>query len=100
MRACGHAEGRRPLVRQLAEDLDVAPGTVAKAYKVLESEGYLTARTGGVTRVSRSTTTSLPVLEAPRQLAKTSTRAGTSLDGTIRILRAISHEEYSEPGLT
>lgn len=88
------ADERLPSVRQLAKDLGVAPGTVAKAYKALESEGYLTARTGGGTRVSRSaTTTPRPVLEAARRLADTSARVGTDLDDTIRILRAIWPEQ-------
>lgn len=84
------ADERLPSVRQLAKDLDVAPGTVAKAYKALEAEGFLTTRTSGGTRVSRSaTTTPRPVLAAARQLVDTSTRAGTNLDDAIRILRAI-----------
>jgi len=92
------ADERLPSVRQLAKDLDVAPGTVAKAYRALEAEGYLTTRTGGGTRVSRSaTTTPRPVLEAARQLANTSMRAGTGLDDTIRILRAIWPEPHTEP---
>lgn len=92
------ADERLPSVRQLAKDLGVAPGTVAKAYKALETEGHLTARTGGGTRVSRSaTTTPLPVLVAARQLADTSTRAGTGLDDTIRILRAIWPEQQVQP---
>ena len=92
------AEERLPSVRQLAKDLGVAPGTVAKAYKALETEDYLTARTGGGTRVSRSaTTTPLLVLTAARQLARTSTRAGTGLDDTIRILRAIWPEQLTQP---
>ena len=81
---------RLPSVRQLAKDLGVAPGTVAKAYKALEGEGYLIARTGGGTRVSPgAATTPRPVLEAARNLAETSARIGTSLDDTVRILRAI-----------
>ena len=92
------ADERLPSVRQLAKDLAVAPGTVAKAYKALEAEGYLAARTGGGTRVSRSAaTTPRLVLEAARQLANTSTRAGTGLDDTIRILRAIWPEQYTDP---
>ncbi|WP_043669331.1 GntR family transcriptional regulator [Clavibacter michiganensis] len=84
------ADDRLPSVRQLAKDLDVAPGTVAKAYKALEEEGRLTTRTGAGTRVSRNaTTTPRPVLEAARRLAATSARAGTGLDDTIRILRAV-----------
>lgn len=84
------AEERLPSVRQLAKDLGVAPGTVAKAYRALESEGYLLTRTGSGTRVSpTASTTTKPVLEAARRLADASTRDGTCLDDTIRILRAI-----------
>jgi GntR family transcriptional regulator len=84
------ADARLPSVRQLAKDLDVAPGTVAKAYKVLEAEGILTARTGGGTRVSRTARTiPRPVMEAARHLADASVSAGTSLDDTVRTLRAI-----------
>jgi len=43
---------RLPSIRQLAADLRVAPGTVAKAYSILESDGLIeTSRTRG-TRVS------------------------------------------------
>lgn len=37
-------ETRLPAVRRLAADLGIAPGTVARAYKELEAEGYLVAR--------------------------------------------------------
>ncbi|MEP7765163.1 GntR family transcriptional regulator [Sanguibacter sp. 25GB23B1] len=84
------ADERLPSVRQLAKDLGVAPGTVGKAYRALEAEGLLVSRTGSGTRVSpTASTTTRPVLEAARNLAGASTRAGTSLDETIRILRAI-----------
>jgi GntR family transcriptional regulator len=40
----GHWPGgtRLPPVRALAEQLGVAPGTVAKAYRALEQEGFVT----------------------------------------------------------
>lgn len=38
------AETRLPAVRRLAADLGIAPGTVARAYKELEAEGYLVTR--------------------------------------------------------
>ncbi|WP_104191362.1 GntR family transcriptional regulator [Cryobacterium sp. Y82] len=92
------ADERLPSVRQLAKDLGVAPGTVAKAYKALEAEGYLTARTGGGTRVGRNATTiPRPVLETARQLAATSIQAGIGMDDTIRILRAIWPERSNQP---
>jgi GntR family transcriptional regulator len=43
----GHA---LPSIRQLAGDLDLAPGTVARAYRELESAGVV------VTRIGRGTT--------------------------------------------
>lgn len=79
-----------PSVRQLARDLGVAPGTVAKAYRALEADGYVDARAGGSTRVSRkSSTTPRPVLEAARRLSDVSTSEGLSLDETIRLLRGV-----------
>ena len=47
------ADGERlPAVRQLAGDLRVAPGTVARAYKELETAGLLVTRRGAGTRVA------------------------------------------------
>ncbi|WP_231601789.1 GntR family transcriptional regulator [Salinibacterium sp. NG253] len=85
------AAGERiPSVRQLAKDLGVAPGTVAKAYKALETEGHLRTHTGGGTRVSATASaTPLAVVEAARILADTSGRAGVDLEETTRVLRAI-----------
>jgi GntR family transcriptional regulator len=84
------ANDRLPSVRQLAKDLAVAPGTVAKAYRALEAERLLVTRTGSGTRVSTTaTTTRRPVLEAARTLADTSNHAGVDLDTAINILRAV-----------
>lgn len=46
------ANTRLPTVRRLAADLGIAPGTVARAYKELEGEGYLAARGRHGTRVA------------------------------------------------
>jgi GntR family transcriptional regulator len=43
---------RLPPLRQLAGDLGLAVGTVARTYRELEAEGILTSRRGGGTRVS------------------------------------------------
>ena len=50
----GHLEpGQRlPPVRQLAADLGLAAGTVARTYRHLEAEGLVVTRRGGGTRVS------------------------------------------------
>lgn len=49
--ALGEGDRLAP-VRQLAGDLGVAPGTVARAYRELESAGYVLTRRGGGTRVA------------------------------------------------
>ena len=41
-----------PTVRQLAQELRINPGTVAKAYRELEQQGVVTSRRGGGTIVS------------------------------------------------
>ena len=43
---------RLPPLRQLAADLGLAVGTVARAYRELESAGLVSSRRGGGTRVS------------------------------------------------
>ncbi|GAA4913080.1 GntR family transcriptional regulator [Nesterenkonia rhizosphaerae] len=43
---------RLPPLRQLAGDLGVAVGTVARSYRELEQEGLLISRRGGGTRVA------------------------------------------------
>ncbi|CAN5606934.1 GntR family transcriptional regulator [soil metagenome] len=43
---------RLPPLRQLAGDLGVAVGTVARTYRELEQDGMLTSRRGGGTRVA------------------------------------------------
>lgn len=84
------ADQRLPSVRQLASDLRVAPGTVAKAYSALEGEGFLVTRIGSGTRVSRGTSaTPQDVLAAAVHLAAASKREAIDLDDAIRVLRAI-----------
>ncbi|WP_306770321.1 GntR family transcriptional regulator [Microbacterium sp. 18062] len=84
------ADQRLPSVRQLASDLGVAPGTVAKAYRSLESEGFLVTRIGSGTRVSASASaTPREVLAAATRLAAASRRESVGLDEAIRVLRAI-----------
>ena len=84
------ADERLPSVRQLAKDLGVAPGTVAKAYKTLESERYLHTRTGGGTRVSATASaTPRTVVDAARNLADASIRAQIDLEEATRLFRAI-----------
>ncbi|WP_426247281.1 GntR family transcriptional regulator [Nocardioides sp. LHG3406-4] len=48
------AGDRVPPLRQLAGDLGLAVGTVARAYRELEAAGLLETRRGGGTRVART----------------------------------------------
>lgn len=48
------AGDRLPPVRQLAADLGLAAGTVARTYRELEQAGYVRSRRGGGTRVAPS----------------------------------------------
>jgi DNA-binding transcriptional regulator YhcF (GntR family) len=75
-------------VRQRARDLDVAPGTVARAYKMLEQEGIVVSRAGAGTRVSASVTAPpAAVLASARSLAGVARANGLSLDDAISALR-------------
>lgn len=85
---------RLPSVRQLASDLGVAPGTVAKAYRSLESEGVLVTRIGSGTRVStNASATPRDVLVAATQLVKAGKREAVDLEEVIRVLRAVWPEQ-------
>ncbi|MET9683872.1 GntR family transcriptional regulator [Streptomyces coeruleorubidus] len=58
---------RLPTVRQLATDLGLAPGTVARAYRELEAAKLIRTRRGAGTRVA--TPPSEPPRPTPDQLA-------------------------------
>lgn len=78
---------RLPSIRQLAGDLGVAAGTVARAFTELEAAGFITTtRTG--TFVSPEHTASEPVKTAADTLALTSRSAGLTLEDAIAALRA------------
>jgi GntR family transcriptional regulator len=62
------AGARLPTVRQLAADLGVAPGTVARAYRELEHQGVLQAR-GRHGSFVTETPPRLTQLDRTRQLA-------------------------------
>ena len=83
------ATERLPSVRQLAADLQVAPGTVAKVYKQLEQESLIETRIGAGTRVStRASAISIDVVHAARHLIDVSEREGLQLEDILQILRA------------
>lgn len=61
------AGARLPPVRQLAADLGLATGTVARAYRELESAGLVRTRRGGGTTVAADAPT-LPESERDRRV--------------------------------
>jgi DNA-binding transcriptional regulator YhcF (GntR family) len=81
---------RLPTVRQSAGDLGVAPGTVAKAYKMLERDGIVDARVGSGTRVSAKAAV-LPgaVVRRIRELIAEADTAGVSADDVADALRTL-----------
>ncbi len=81
---------RLPTVRQSAGDLGVAPGTVAKAYKMLERDGIVDTRVGSGTRVSPDAAV-LPgaVVRSIRDLIAQAESAGVGSDEIVDALRAI-----------
>lgn len=89
---------RLPSARQLASDLEVAPGTVAKAYRPLEAEGLVVSRVGSETRVSEQVAV-VPssVVQAARRLVTIGRREGLDLDAVIRVLRTMWGARPSQP---
>ena len=75
-------------IRQLAGDLRIAPGTVARAYAELESSGLLeTSRTRG-TRVSPDQVADEQVRLAAVRFVETVRRSSTQLTDALGLVRA------------
>jgi DNA-binding transcriptional regulator YhcF (GntR family) len=68
---------RLPTVRQLAADLGLAPGTVARAYRELESEGVVMSRGRHGTHVSGMPTPP-PPSERQRRLTESALAFATA----------------------
>ena len=79
---------RLPTVRQTASDLGVAPGTAARAYRLLEQDGLVVSRTAAGTRVAASAAV-LPaaVTRRIRGLVDAAETAGSRPDDVIDALR-------------
>lgn len=76
------AGARLPTVRRLAEDLGLAPGTVARAYRELEASGFIETR-------GRNGTFVAPQGDAAQQQAQ---RAASAFAEQIRALRLDADE--------
>jgi DNA-binding transcriptional regulator YhcF (GntR family) len=80
------ADQRLPSIRQLAADLRIAPGTVAKAYSALEADGLITTSRVHGTRVAASRTQSEQVSRAATAFVSTVT--GISLEEALSAVRS------------
>lgn len=78
---------RLPSIRQLAGDLGIAPGTVARAFTELESAGLIASSRSG-TFVRGDQAGAAPIATAAGRLATQARAAGVSLDDAIAALRA------------
>jgi DNA-binding transcriptional regulator YhcF (GntR family) len=85
---------RLPTVRRLAEDLGVAPGTVARAYRELETDGVLETRGRHGTFVSAGDdAVTREAFAAAVEYATRIRRLGLSPDDAQRHLDAAFHAE-------
>lgn len=84
--------GRRlPPVRQLAGDLGLAAGTVARAYRELEAAGHVTTRRAAGTRVSqasRPTPHAAQLAELAQEFADAVLALGVDADAALIAARA------------
>lgn len=92
---------RLPSVRQTASDLGVAPGTAARAYKMLEADGLVVSRTAAGTRVADSAAV-LPaaVIRRIRELVDSAEDAGIDAADVTDALRTIwrsRHVDFERP---
>ena len=84
------AGSRLPAVRQLAADLGLAAGTVARAYRELEDMGLITtgrARGTHVTEGHAGQPLPQDVVKSMSELAAAARRHGLSIESTIEALR-------------
>lgn len=79
---------RLPTVRQLAADLGLAPGTVARAYAALDAAGLIETRRGAGTRVSLQGDRYPEILDAAVDFAELAQSRKLSLDAAILAVRA------------
>ncbi|WP_322095784.1 GntR family transcriptional regulator [Phycicoccus flavus] len=81
---------RLPPVRQLAADLGLATGTVARTYRELEQAGYVRSRRGGGTRVAphppAAVTPQAALEDAARAYLERAAVLGVSTDEAVSVL--------------
>ena len=84
---------RLPSIRQLASDLEVAIGTVARAYAVLESAGLVESRRALGTRVSAAQVTGSKTSLAALDLVRAARNEALGFDEALASLRAAWFQE-------
>ena len=81
---------RLPSVRQLAGDLELAPGTVARVYRDLERDGYVTTSATGTTVADLGERSSREQQDLIHRMADnfaaTAVRAGIDLETAVQAL--------------
>jgi DNA-binding transcriptional regulator YhcF (GntR family) len=81
---------RLPSIRQLANDLGLAGGTVARAYRELESDGVVTTRGRHGTIVEGPPRRPAPpaeLIDAARSYADRASRTGATLEEALTAVR-------------
>jgi GntR family transcriptional regulator len=79
---------RMPTVRQLAQDLGLARGTVARAYSSLEADGLLETGRALGTRVAEGQVTATRTTKAARSLVAVARSEGLDLEDMLSAVRA------------
>ncbi|AMM22629.1 hypothetical protein AX769_21035 (plasmid) [Frondihabitans sp. PAMC 28766] len=81
-------DARLPTVRQLAADLRISPGTVARTYSLLEADGLIVTRRSAGTRVSIQADNYPHILDAALDFTATIRQQGLTLEQAILAVRA------------
>lgn len=80
---------RLPSIRQLAGDLRIAPGTVARAYAALEADGLIELSRANGTRVREGQALSADLTEAATQFVATvQGQGGATFEAALGAVRA------------
>lgn len=88
------AGDRLPAIRSLAEELGLAPGTVARTYKELEEEGWVTTRRGAGTRISPEGVRAARAGDrAPKDAVPVAAELRELLDGPVREARSRGYRD-------